>query len=93
MHLGPKKQEQEEKTHKNIAKVAAVQEKNATAMRKPQPRPVGKVAAAAKMTPPVSQAKATALKRGVAPMQEALDEVDDSGDKHAEEAEASAEDD
>ncbi|KAG2084605.1 uncharacterized protein F5147DRAFT_782425 [Suillus discolor] len=73
-------------THKSIAKVAAVQDKlavqeeNATAARKPQPRLVGKVAAAAEMAPPASQAKATALKRGIGTMQEALDGVDDSGE-------------
>ncbi|KAG1875765.1 hypothetical protein F4604DRAFT_1680644 [Suillus subluteus] len=84
--LQREKQEQEAKTHKSIAKIAAVQdkfavqEKNATAARKPRPHPVGKVAAAAKIVPPASQAKATALKRGVAPTQEALDEAGDSGE-------------
>jgi hypothetical protein len=84
--LQREKQAQEAKTHKSIAKVAAIQdkiaveEKNVTAARKPRPRPVSRVAIAAENGLPASQAKATAPRRDMAAMQEALDEVGDSGE-------------
>ncbi|KAG1883580.1 hypothetical protein F4604DRAFT_1677347 [Suillus subluteus] len=93
--LQREKQEREAKTHKGIAKVAAVQDKlavqeqKATAARKPRPRPVGKTAAettATEMALPPSQTKVTGPKRGAAAKvaeAEDLDEVGDSGEANA----------
>ncbi|KAG2110724.1 hypothetical protein BD769DRAFT_1392187 [Suillus cothurnatus] len=90
--LQRERQEQEAKTHKGIAKVAAVQDKLAireqkvTTARKPCPHPIGKTAAATtatKMALTPSQAKATGPKRGAAAKAaeaEDLDEVGDSGE-------------
>ncbi|KAG1737732.1 hypothetical protein EDB19DRAFT_1909494 [Suillus lakei] len=91
-YLQREKQEQETKTHKGIAKVAAVQDKltiqeqKATTARKPHPHPVGKTAAATtatEMALPPSQAKAIGQKRGAAAKAaeaEDLGEVGDSGE-------------
>ncbi|KAG1888050.1 hypothetical protein F4604DRAFT_1915951 [Suillus subluteus] len=93
--LQREKQEREAKTHKGIAKVAAVQDKlavqeqKATVARKPRPRPIGKTAAATtatEMALPPSQAKVTGPKRGAAAKvaeAEDLDEVGDSGEANA----------
>ncbi|KAG2153702.1 uncharacterized protein EDB93DRAFT_1248603 [Suillus bovinus] len=83
--LQREKEDQEARTHKGIAKVAAVQDKlaiqeqNVSAARKPCPCPVGK-AAAATITMDMA---ATGLKRGAAAKaaaEEVLDEVGDGSE-------------